>query len=420
MTISGFRKAGHWPTLFASFLYFDVSFMVWVLLGPLGPFIGDALKLNASQKGFLVALPLLAGSFFRPILGVMADRLGGRTTGLIGLSVTLVPLLIGWQFASAYAHFLAIGTMLGIAGASFAVALPLASRWYPPEYQGLAMGIAGAGNSGTVFATLFAPRIATSLGYHAAFAIAAAPVLVVLVVFAFIAKDSPNRPKAMRWADYAEVLKQADSGWFCMLYSMTFGTFVGLASFLTMYFVEQYRLPKVTAGDFTTLAVISGSMLRPVGGMIADKIGGYKLLLGVLLGVGICLSAVSTVPPVSIALGVFIVCMGLLGMGNGAVFQILPQRFPGSVGIMTGVVGAAGGFGGFLLPSVLGSIKQNFGQFSYGFAMGAGVFFCGLVILLQIGHGWLSTWNVRSVERAGVFSYRGLTRDDDDAADLAA
>src|SRR3954451_2681717 len=192
MTLSGFRKAGHTPTLLASFLYFDVSFMVWVILGPLGPFIGDALKLTPTQKGFLIALPLLAGSFFRPIMGLLADRIGGRKTGLIGLALTLVPLVIGWQFASTLTHFHVIGLMLGIAGASFAVALPLASRWYPPEYQGMAMGIAGAGNSGTLLATLFAPRLATAFGFQGVFAIALIPVCLVMIAFALIAKDSPK------------------------------------------------------------------------------------------------------------------------------------------------------------------------------------------------------------------------------------
>src|SRR5216683_7611463 len=420
MTFSGFRKAGHAPTLLASFLYFDVSFMVWVLLGPLGPFIGEALKLNASQKGLLVALPLLAGSFFRPILGILADRIGGRTTGLIGLSLTLVPLLVGYQFASQYAHFLAIGVMLGIGGASFAVALPLASRWYPPEYQGLAMGIAGAGNSGTLLATLFAPRIAMAYGFHAAFAIAAVPVLAVMVLFALLAKDSPNRPVVMKWSDYAVVLRESDTGWFCFLYSMTFGGFVGLASFLTVYFHDQYGLSKVTAGDFTTFTVLAGSFLRPVGGMIADRIGGYRLLLCVLLGVAICLSGVSALPPVSVALAMLVVCMGLLGMGNGAVFQMLPQRFPANVGILTGVVGAAGGLGGFLLPSLLGTIKQSTGQFSFGFMILAAITFLGSMTLLQLGHSWLGRWNPASAIRAGIFSYRGLTTNESDSADLAA
>src|SRR2546425_775682 len=189
MTLRDFRKAGHTPTLLAAFLYFDVSFMVWVILGPLGPFIGEALKLTATQKFLLVAVPLLGGSFFRPLLGWMTERFGGRMTGLLGLATTLLPLLLAWQFANSFGQFLAVGILLGIAGASFAAALPLASSWYPPEYQGLAMGIAGAGNSGTLLATLFAPRLAQAFGWHRVFGIAMVPVCLVWVAFFLMAKE---------------------------------------------------------------------------------------------------------------------------------------------------------------------------------------------------------------------------------------
>jgi MFS family permease len=217
MKLSDFRKAGHTPTLISAFLYFDVSFMVWVLMGPLGPFIGEALKLSATQKGFLTAVPLLGGSFFRLILGYLTERIGARKTGLIGLVVTLLPLLIAWQFASTFTEFLAAGVLLGVAGASFAAALPLASAWYPPEYQGLAMGIAGAGNSGTLVATLFAPRLAQAYGWRNVFAMAAVPVLCVWLTFFFLAKDAPVKRAVKRWADYKRVLSVADTGWFCFI-----------------------------------------------------------------------------------------------------------------------------------------------------------------------------------------------------------
>ena len=218
-SLKAFGQAGHPPTLVASFLYFDVSFMIWVLLGPLGPFIGEALRLTATQKGLLIAVPLLGGSLFRPLLGALADRMGGRRTGLLGLALTLIPLLAGWQFAAKLDHFYALGLLLGIAGASFAVALPLASAWYPPEHQGLAMGVAGAGNSGTLLATLLAPRLAQALGWRSVFGLAMIPVCVVAVLFALLAQDSPNRRPAPRWRDYASVLRKADAGWFCLLYS---------------------------------------------------------------------------------------------------------------------------------------------------------------------------------------------------------
>ena len=402
MSLRGFREAGNPPTLVSAFLYFDVSFMVWVILGPLGPFIGEAYKLSATQKGLLTALPLLGGSFFRPILGWMTERFGGRATGLTGLAMTLIPLFAGWLWAAGFSDFLAVGLLLGIAGASFAAALPLASSWYPPEHQGLAMGIAGAGNSGTLMATLFAPRIAQAVGWHDVFGIAAIPVVAVWVVFFFFAKNAPGARPVKRWSDYASLLKIGDTGWFCFLYSLTFGGFVGLASYLSIFFHDQYHLTKVQAGDFTTVVVLFGSFLRPVGGILADRLGGHRVLLAVLTGAAVCLAGVSSLPPAWVALGILAAGMALLGMGNGSVFQLVPQRFPDRVGIMTGIVGAAGGFGGFLLPSVLGSVKDRTGSFGIGFAILTAAMTAGVVALFYLKYVWRRTWTAEAAVRAGL------------------
>lgn len=410
MNAKSFFKSGHLPTLIAAFLYFDVSFMVWVLLGPLAPFLGEQFHLTATQKGFLTAIPLLGGSLFRPVLGVLGDRLGGRRTGLLGLSLTLVPLLLGWRFAHTPGQFYFLGLLLGIGGASFAVALPLAGRWYPPEYQGLVMGIAGAGNSGTLIATLFAPRMAQKFGYANTFALAMLPVVVILLVFALLAKDSPRQGKTIAWRDFASVLREADTAWLCFFYCFTFGGFVGLASFLTVFFHDQYGLAKVRAGDFTTIVVLAGSFLRPLGGWLSDKIGGYRLLLALLSALSLSVFAVGTLPPLTTEVVLLFLSMGMLGMGNGAVFQLVPQRFPERIGIITGLVGAAGGFGGFLLPSLLGAIKDRTGQYSLGLYLIAGGFLIASFLLLQIGIQWHANWHGASVERAGVFSYRRVFR----------
>jgi MFS transporter, NNP family, nitrate/nitrite transporter len=404
VSLSSFRKAGHTPTLFSAFLYFDVSFMVWVILGPLGPFIGEALKLSASQKGFLTAVPLLGGSFFRLILGASTERFGGRRTALAGMALTLIPLLIAWKFAASYSNFLELGVLLGIAGASFAAALPLASGWYPPEHQGLAMGIAGAGNSGTLLATLFAPRLAQMLGWRNVFAIAAIPVILVWIVFFFLAKDAPGERRVKKWKNYASVLKVGDSAWFCFLYSLTFGGFSGFASYLSIFFRDQYHVSKVTAGDLTTIVVIFGSFLRPVGGVLADKLGGYRMLLVLFSVAVLSLGCIATLPATTIAVGLFAVLMAMLGMGNGSVFQLVPQRFPGHVGIMTGLVGAAGGFGGFMLPSLMGVLKQSTGTFSTGFAVIALLFLCGLTALLYLKNVWRRSWPTDAAERAGLLT----------------
>src|SRR5260370_6702523 len=201
MHLRGFLKAGHTPTLLCAFGYFDISFMVWMLLAPLAVFIDEGFGLDpkgpdAARIGFLLALPVLSGALLRLPLGLLADRIGPRKAGLLGMTLTLPALLLGWQWADSYEKVLLVGVLLGVAGASFAVALPLASRWYPPQYQGIALGIAGAGNSGTVFAALFAPVLAAAFGWINVIGLAAIPLTIALLVYLALAKDSPNRPAA--------------------------------------------------------------------------------------------------------------------------------------------------------------------------------------------------------------------------------
>lgn len=406
MKANGFLRAGHLPTLVAALLYFDVSFMAWVILGPLAPFLRDELHLTATQQGLLTAIPLLGGSLFRPVMGLIADRIGGRRTGLIGLTLTLVPLFAGWQFAHTIAHFYVLGFLLGIAGASFAVALPLASRWYPPEYQGLAMGIAGAGNSGTLLATLFAPRIAEHFGWATTFGVAMLPIATVLTVFALVAKDSPNRPAPVSLRAYGSLFREADTLWLSFLYSLTFGGFVGLSSFLTTFFHEQYQLSRVSAGDVTTVVVVAGSLLRPVGGWLSDRLGGYRLLVFLLVGFASCITAVAAGPSLRGAVVLLFVGMGLLGMGNGAVFQLVPHRFPQRMGLVTGVVGAAGGLGGFFLPTLLGAARDATGSYAAGLLVVGVAFMCGVAVLLELGARWARQWPADAVRHAGIYSYR--------------
>jgi NNP family nitrate/nitrite transporter-like MFS transporter len=407
---SAFLQTGHTPTLIAALLYFDVSFMVWVLLGPMAPFLRDAFGLSATQTGLITAIPLLGGSLFRPVMGLLGDRIGGRRAGLIGMTLTLVPLFFAWRFASGPSHFYALGFFLGIAGASFAVALPLVSRWYPPEYQGLAMGIAGAGNSGTLLATLFAPRLAERFGWAAMFGFAMLPLAAVFLVFVLFARDSPAPRKVTTARDYAAVLRESDTLWLAFLYSLTFGGFVGFSSFLTTFFHEQYQLTRVSAGDFTTLVVVAGSFLRPVGGWLSDRLGGYRLLVLLLVTSAACLCVVAAAPPLSVAVVVLFLGMGALGMGNGAVFQLVPQRFPDRIGLVTGIVGAAGGLGGFFLPTLLGMAKDYTGSYTIGLLACVGVFGVGTIVLLELGKRWSQRWAPAAVDRAGVFAYRGASR----------
>ncbi|MDQ6422234.1 nitrate/nitrite transporter [Paenibacillus sp. LHD-117] len=389
----GFLKSGHSPSLFSSFLYFDVSFMIWVLLGPLAVIIMGEYEMNAAQKANLVALPILGGSILRLVFGFLADRIGQKRTGQLGMIITMVPLVYGWQFVNSLSELYVVALLLGVAGASFAVALPLASRWYPPQYQGLAMGIAGAGNSGTVFATLFANRIAEHYGsWQAVFGLALIPIVLVFIVFSIIAKDSPNQPEPKKLRDYGAILKQRDAWMFCIMYSVTFGGFVGLANYLTIFFNTQYGLDPIRAADFTTLCVIAGSFFRPVGGWLSDRFGGVRMLF-VLYGiVGIMLASVSSLPPLGMMIALLFVAMMALGMGNGAVFQLVPQRFQKEIGIVTGIVGAAGGVGGFFLPKILGNLKLSTGSYTSGFLILSGIALACIVLIAVVQGSWKRTW----------------------------
>ncbi len=389
MRLKDFARSGHPATLLMSFLYFDVSFMVWVLLGVLGATIAGPFGLTASQKGLMVAIPILGGTLVRIPMGILADRIGPKRTGILGQLIVMLPLLWGWQWGGSLSQVMTLGLLLGVAGGSFAVALPLASRWYPPKHQGLAMGIAGAGNSGTVLAALFAPRLAESFGWHGVFGLALIPVAIVLVLFTLFAKESPDQPKPKPIRAYFDLLRHRDTLWFCLFYCFTFGGFVGLASFLVIFFHDQYAVSKVTAGNLTALCVFAGSFLRPLGGYLSDRFGGARVLTALFAGAALSLVAVSFMPPVGIVTPLLFLTMGILGLGNGSVFQLVPQRFRKEIGVATGVVGAAGGLGGFLLPSLLGVLKDAAGTYGAGFLCLALAGVANLVLLRVVRAKWL-------------------------------
>jgi NNP family nitrate/nitrite transporter-like MFS transporter len=394
MNSRNFLKVGNPKTLFAAFLYFDISFMVWVLLGPLGVAIAKTFHLDPAQKGLMVALPLLAGAVLRLVNGVLVDHIGPKRTGLIGQLIVLAGLGLAWFLGvHSYNQVLALGVILGVAGASFAVALPLASRWYPPEHQGLALGIAGAGNSGTALASLFAPLLAKAYGWNAVIGLACLPLLVAFVVYLLLAKDAPNQPAPKTLGEYLAVLKVGDAWWLMLLYAVTFGGFSGLASSLTIYFNVDYKIEPVTAGFLTAACVFAGSLVRPLGGALADRIGGVKTLM-VVLGVaalGLCIASLH-LPSVWVALGVLLVAMMALGAGNGAVFQLAPQRFGQEIGVVTGLVGAMGGVGGFYLASTLGLSKQLTGAYQAGFLGFAALALFALGALALLQASWRARW----------------------------
>lgn len=503
--IADLKHSGHWPSLLAAFLHFDTSFMAWVILGALAPFIavdvtvtGPSLTitplagvtagryvlatgpaattahaapgvyrltiwragtapsahtrrveaytldnaqpatlaalnrrsrlirvapagpqapaphqqtvplrssaqlrahgreeqvvatgLSASAKGLLIALPLLGTALFRILLGLLSDRYGSKRIGTLSLALTLVPLLVGWQWATSYGLLLCVGAFLGLAGGSFAVALPLAARWYPPHLQGLALGIVGAGNSGTVIATLAAPLLAGALGWHAVLGLLMMPVSAVLLAFVLLARDAPGAPTARPLSSYRLLLGQRDTYVFCLLYFVTFGGFLGLSSFLNTFFVDQYHLARAAVGVTTLPFVLLGSLLRPVGGGLADRLGGtrvlglvYSAVAAALVGVGVALASGA------LAGVLLLVAMGCLGMGNGAVFQVVPQRFRGEIGAITGLVGTVGGVGGFYLNVILGNLKDGTGTYATGFWVFAVTALAALAVLRLVARSW--------------------------------
>lgn len=401
---TSFWKAGHKPTLFAAFLYFDLSFMVWYLLGPMAVQIATDLQLTTQQRGLMVATPILAGALLRFVMGIVADQLSPKTAGIIGQVIVILALFTAWNLGiHTYEQALLLGVFLGVAGASFAVALPLASQWYPPEHQGKAMGIAGAGNSGTVLAALIAPVLAAAFGWSNVFGFAVIPLVLTLIAFTLMARNAPERAKPKSMGDYLKALGDRDSWWFMFFYSVTFGGFIGLASALPGYFNDQYGLSPVTAGYYTAACVFGGSLMRPLGGALADRFGGIRTLAGMYAVAAICIAAVGfNLPSSWAALALFVAAMLGLGAGNGAVFQLVPQRFRKEIGVMTGLIGMAGGIGGFLLAAGLGSIKQHTGDYQMGLWLFA---FLGVLAwfgLLNVKRRWRTTWGSAAVTAARV------------------
>ncbi len=389
MNRSDFSRDGHWPTLITAFFYFSVTLMVWVMIGVLGTYVAKDFALGAQEKGLMVAIPLLGGSFVRIPIGLWVDRIGARKTGLLTLVITFIPLIGIWLFVHSFQSLLVFGFLLGIAGGSFAVALPLVSRWYLAKHQGIALGLVGAGTCGAALANLVGPGLAEHWGWQNVFGWMLIPLAVVFLLYYFFVQDSPGQPKPKKISEYLLVMKEPDALWFCFFYSITFGGFVGLASFLGIFFHDQYGLTKVMAGGLTATCAISGAFLRPVGGYLADRFGGARVLGVLFTIIAILMASVGFLPPLGIILGLLFFGMASLGMGNGVVFQLVPLRFQKEIGITTGLVGAFGGLGAFFLPMLLGVIKESTGSYRIGFLIFALISFLAVVILRIVQRGWV-------------------------------
>lgn len=420
MSFKELKGQGHWPTLLAAFLYFDFSFMVWTMMGPLATEIAESLKatqnfiMSADQSATLVAVPVLAGAILRVVLGFFVDKVGAKKTALTSQFIVVVGLFYAYYKGATitYDELLAVAFILGFAGGSFAVALPQAGQWYPPKLQGVVLGLAGAGNIGVVIDFIFAPKIAEIWGWQSVFLVGAVLSLFIFIVYFFMAKDAPSdvykaNPKKLK--DYGKLLKDKDTWWFCLFYSISFGGFVGFAGYMKVYLMSTYKTEMttfgldilaepnvmVTAGYFGALCIFAGAILRPVGGAIADKLGGIKSLY-FFYGV-VCLLAIISATytlPFYVAIFVLFLIMAHLGMANGAVFQLVPQRFGKDIGIMTGIIGCAGGLGGTAIIKTFGWSKGAFDGYAAGFIIFATVVFIAILGISLVKTRWRTTWGI--------------------------
>ena len=387
-----FVRSGHWPTLLASFLYFDFCFAIWVLNGAMAPFISESFHLSAAQKGFMVSVPILAGALMRFPLGVLSQYIGRKNAAMVEMGLIVAALGFGYGYVDSYDGVLAMGVLLGIAGASFGVALSLGSGWFPPQHKGLAMGIAGAGNSGTVLAVLFAPPLAAQFGWSTVYGLAACTMLLPMLVMWFAAKEPPDR-EHQTLREHVACLFEKDGWAFSLIYIITFGGFIGLASFLPTYFYDQFHVTKIEAGQLTMLATLMGSAVRVLGGYISDRIGGINTLSGVLMIVIVTLVMCGFAGgSVAVTTLLFMLCFAALGAGNGALFQLVPLRWPLTTAVAGSMIGEVGALGGGFLPNAMGQSKQLAGTYLWGFVAFAVLALVMLVMLRRVQIRWTRTW----------------------------
>lgn len=386
-----FLKSGHPPTLLAAFLYFDFSFAVWVLNGAMGPFITESFRLSPAQTGLMIAVPTFAGALMRFPLGVISQYIGRKNAAIVEMSAIVFALAYGFFFVHSFQNVLAMGVLLGLAGASFGVALSLGSGWFPKQYKGLAMGIAGAGNSGTALAALFAPRLAMHFGWQHVYGFAAVMMMLPLLVMVLFAKEPPD-VETQTLGGHLRCLVEKDGWYFNLVYIITFGGFIGLATFLPTFYVTQFHMTKVQAGTFTVLATLTGSLTRVLGGWFADQVGGITTLSVVFLIAIAGLFGLSTAPSLAITTALFMMCFAALGAGNGATFQMVPLRWPITTAVAGGMIGEIGALGGSILPMVLSQSRQHTGSYRVGLFAYAGLALLVLSMLRVVSKSWTKTW----------------------------
>ena len=388
-----FLRTGHAPTLFAAFLYFAFSCCTWVLNGAMAPFISDTFHLSQAQKGLMLSVPIVAGALFRFPLGVLSQYIGRKRATLVEMSLISTAMLLGFFFVHSFGALLAMGVLLGVAGASFGVAMSLGSGSFPPQHKGLAMGIVGAGNVGTAVAVLIAPPLAQWLGWQTVYAVAAFAMAVPMAAVIFLAREPADvDPHAGLRAQLACLVER--DGWaFSLIYAITFGGFIGFISFLPSYYHDQFGVGKVQAGQLTMLAAFMGAAMRIVGGWLSDRFGGVNTLTVVLLAVAAALACCGLATGSLATTTVLLIgCFAALGAGNGAVYQLVPLRWPLTTAVAGSMIGELGALGGGLVPSVMGLARQFLGSFAWGFALFAAFAVIALFVLRALQGDWTRSW----------------------------
>jgi MFS transporter, NNP family, nitrate/nitrite transporter len=443
-------RSGNWKALLACFLYFDTGFTTWVMFGPLAPFISKQISLTPIQAGFLVAVPVLSASIVRVSFGNLFQSVNGRRLALLGIGLSSIPaFVLLFPVVPTYTLLLVLGVFLGVGGASFAIALPMAGSSYPPRVQGLVLGLAAAGNIGAVVDGFLFPGLAQGFGWQRA-TMAVIPLLALTAVAVYFwAEDRSTKSGSAGRAfaglgisivglialvllvnagllgagktgqlllplfgsllafsvlprKYVAVLRERDTWVIMLVYSITFGGFVGMSSYVSLLLTTQYQISKVDAGFIMALLSLTGAMVRPIGGLVADRLSGVKVLLVLLVAISLCNFGFATLmPPLTGGIALLVALYFCFGLGNGATFQLVPHRWKGKTGIMAGIIGAAGGIGGFYLPVVMGIAKESTGSYQLGFATFGVLAAVAFVLVATLQRQWLA-WALPSQVDVGI------------------
>lgn len=397
-----FLASGHAPTLFAAFFYFTFSCAIWVLNGAMAPFIRETFALSAAQMGLMLSVPIVAGALMRFPLGLLAQYIGRKNATLVEMGLIAIAMVFGLVFVDSFGDLLAMGVLLGFAGASFGVALSLGSGSFPAQHKGLAMGIVGAGNVGTAVAVLLAPPLAQWLGWQAVYGLAAIGILLPAAVMIVWAREPDDAARHGSLREHVACLFEHDGWVFSIIYCISFGGFIGLASFLPSYYFDQFGVSKVQAGQLTMLAAFMGAAMRVVGGWTADRWGGLNTLTVVLLLVAGSLVLIGFAgSSLVLTTALFVLCFAALGAGNGALFQLVPLRWPATTAVAGSMIGEVGALGGGLVPSTMGLSRQYLGAYDWGFFLFAALALLVLAVMRVMQGRWTRTWAGRGGRAPG-------------------